>query len=117
HTPRSTLFPYTTLFRSHGDAQARLTGALRPEGLFRSRGGRRPRQRGRAVGERGVLGVAGGRAAVVAVRATRALSLSLETGSDPGPGAATGHRRYHGSGGARLGRDRHEPQPRLRSAG
>src|SRR5207248_10869873 len=53
--PRSTLFPYTTLFRSVGGAHVAVVRARRPRGLHRIRrtGGARP---GTALGEVAFVG-------------------------------------------------------------
>src|SRR5437762_13998180 len=49
--PRSTLFPYTTLFRSAGEQQARCAAAAR-ERVHRADGGEGSRDRGRLHEER-----------------------------------------------------------------
>ncbi len=64
---------------AHVYAEARLAAAVRPEGLFRDRRRRRPRQRGRAFGKRGLLGGAGG-------GAPRAEPSSIEIATSPNPG-------------------------------
>src|SRR5947209_9904714 len=49
--PRSTLFPYTTLFRSHGDVRRVLLPQLRVRERRRRRGGARLRAGGRGRAE------------------------------------------------------------------
>src|SRR2546426_10301405 len=62
--PRSTLFPYTTLFRSVGEAVVLVAGdvaRLAPQGSAGRVGKAVPDARARAVGERRALDLIGGR--------------------------------------------------------
>src|SRR5947209_13061711 len=49
-SPRSTLFPYTTLFRSQGAGRGRRRGGVRRQGVAGGEAARREVRRGRAPG-------------------------------------------------------------------
>src|SRR5438105_6513316 len=81
--PRSTLFPYTTLFRSRGSAAARARARLAHPLPPRRRGPERDRIAG-AVGSRGAvrrhLGGGTARGSVPAAAAAGSLSAARRTG-------------------------------------